>query len=393
MKNFGLILGAALAAIPNVSAHYFFPHFIADGNFTEYFEYVREDTQGYMPFKGGYSSDDFRCNTGSQDYASKTGVYKVKAGDTIGFGTDFNALIQHPGPLQVYMSKAPGDVREYDGSGDWFKIYELGPESFSSDGITWGVTDVGNFTFELPKEVPSGHYLVRIEHIALHGAGEWGGAEFYFNCAQIEVESDSSATPYPLVQIPGVYDGYEPGILFYMYRDYIVNYTMPGPRPFPGAALPNITASGLSVAPTDTPWTATAVTRFPSSVAAIKSSSVSSHAYKTSSGFASTSTPLVRVASSMPPQMTEAPVSVSPTGPASSLNSDAVSSVDLTSNPDTTDGDSTDEACGATETVTVHTTVTVSPGVSEPADSCTAATLTTTTTTTTTVIAESTDKA
>lgn len=30
-----------------------------------------------MPFTGGYSSDDFRCNTGSQQYASKTGVYKV----------------------------------------------------------------------------------------------------------------------------------------------------------------------------------------------------------------------------------------------------------------------------------------------------------------------------
>lgn len=171
-------------------------------------------------------------------------MYNVKAGDTIGFGTDFNSLIQHPGPLQVYMSKAPGDVREYDGSGDWFKIYELGPEKFSSDGIEWGATDIGSFTFELPKEIPSGQYLVRIEHIALHGAGDWGQAEFYFNCAQIKVESDSSAIPGPTVKIPGVYDGYEPGILFYMYRPWIVNYTMPGPRPFPDAAAPNVAASG-----------------------------------------------------------------------------------------------------------------------------------------------------
>ncbi|OQE01969.1 hypothetical protein PENSOL_c003G07907 [Penicillium solitum] len=112
------VLLVALAAIPNVSAHYFFPHFIANGNFTGYYEYVREDTQNHMPMKGQYSSNDFRCNTGSQDFASKTGVYKVKAGNEIGFGTDFNALIQHPGPLQVYMSKATGDFRDYDGSGD-----------------------------------------------------------------------------------------------------------------------------------------------------------------------------------------------------------------------------------------------------------------------------------
>ncbi|KAJ5975508.1 hypothetical protein N7481_009215 [Penicillium waksmanii] len=38
--------------------------------------------------------------------------------------TDFNILIQHPGPILAYMSKAPGDVREYDGSEDWFKNAE-----------------------------------------------------------------------------------------------------------------------------------------------------------------------------------------------------------------------------------------------------------------------------
>ncbi|RAH70525.1 lignocellulolytic auxiliary activity family 9 protein, partial [Aspergillus aculeatinus CBS 121060] len=223
---------ALALALPGVSAHYFFPHFIADGNFTGYWEYVREDTQGYMPYKGNYDSTDLRCNVGSQDFAAQTNVYKVKAGEEIGFGTDFNALIGHPGPMQVYLSQAPvgTDIRAYDGSGDWFKIYELGPKSFGSQGIEWGVTDVGNFTFTLPKETPAGQYLVRIEHIALHGAGDYGGAEFYFNCAQIEVESDSVAVPGPLVRIPGVYTGYEPGILFYMYRPYWTNYTMPGPR-------------------------------------------------------------------------------------------------------------------------------------------------------------------
>lgn len=259
MKNIG-IFALAAGSLPTISAHYFFPHLIVNNNFTGYFEYVREDTQGYMPFKDGYDSTDLRCNVGSEGFANQTGVYKVKAGDELGFGTDFNALIQHPGPMQVYMSKAPGDVREYDGSGDWFKIWELGPQQFSSDGITWGVTDIGNFTFTLPEETPAGQYLLRIEHIGVHGAGEYGGAEFFFNCAQIEVESDSTAVPSPVVQIPGLYTGYEPGIEFYMYRNYIVNYTMPGPAPWPNAVDANITASGVSVAPTDATWTLPAVT-------------------------------------------------------------------------------------------------------------------------------------
>ena len=104
-----LALALSLASIPGAFSHYFFPYFIDNGNVTDYYEYVREDTQGYMPWKGNYESDDFRCNTDSFQYASQTDVYKAKAGDTIGFGTDFGAQIEHPGPMQVYLSKhAPG---------------------------------------------------------------------------------------------------------------------------------------------------------------------------------------------------------------------------------------------------------------------------------------------
>lgn len=316
-------------------------------------------------------------------------MYNVKAGDTIGFGTDFNSLIQHPGPLQVYISKAPGDVREYDGSGDWFKIYELGPEKFSSDGIEWGATDIGNFTFELPKEIPSGQYLVRIEHIALHGAGDWGQAEFYFNCAQIEVESDSSAIPGPTVKIPGVYDGYEPGILFYMYRPWIVNYTMPGPRPFPDAAAPNVTASGVSIAPNATPWTLPAVTNFPSSASVTQSSTVRSSVMNSASVV--TSTPLAHKASSfvsVSSHSTESLKNVATASFTPNLGSEPVQAKYSDASASTvipaTSSDS-DEPCGIPKTVTVHETVTVSSTSEEP--TCVAPTLTTTITTTTTVAA------
>jgi len=64
-----------------------------------------------------------------------------------------------------------------------------------------------SITFTLPKSIPNGQYLVRIEHIALHSAGSFGGAQTYISCSQINVTGGGSGTPGPLVSIPGVYTG------------------------------------------------------------------------------------------------------------------------------------------------------------------------------------------
>lgn len=51
---------------------------------------------------------------------AKTSTYSVSPGDNVGFTV--NAAISHPGPLSVWMSKAPDGTaaNEYDGSGDWY---------------------------------------------------------------------------------------------------------------------------------------------------------------------------------------------------------------------------------------------------------------------------------
>jgi hypothetical protein len=67
--------------------------------------------------------------------------------------------------------------------------------------------------FSIPQSVPSGQYLLRIEHIALHNAAIYQGAQFHVACAQINVVGGGNGTPGPKVAIPGVYTGYEPGIL------------------------------------------------------------------------------------------------------------------------------------------------------------------------------------
>lgn len=78
---------------------------------------------------------------------------------------------------------------------------------------------------------------MRAEHIALHGAGSFGGAQFYIGCAQLAVSGPASVSPSSTVKIPGVYDGNEPGILINIYWPIPTNYTAPGPVTWPNACI------------------------------------------------------------------------------------------------------------------------------------------------------------
>ena len=67
--------------------------------------------------------------------------------------------------------------------------------------------------FAIPKSVPSGKYLVRVESIALHQAQSQGGAQIYLSCVQVEVTDGGSGSPGPLVAIPGAYRASDQGLL------------------------------------------------------------------------------------------------------------------------------------------------------------------------------------
>lgn len=69
----------------------------------------------------------------------------------------------------------------------------------------------------VPKSLPSGDYLLRIEHIALHQASRAGGAQFYISCAQVKVTGGGSGSPAPLVSFPGAYKASDPGIMVNIY--------------------------------------------------------------------------------------------------------------------------------------------------------------------------------
>lgn len=231
---------AGIAAFATTAfAHYNFEALIVNDNVTSAYEYVRQTTNSNSPVTD-VTSQDFVCNQGGSDadIMSQTSTYSVQAGDTVGFTVNVN--IGHPGPLNVYMSKAPTGTtaQDYKGAGDWFKVYALTTSDITDEGLQWA-TYVGggitNFTFTLPEDLESGEYLMRAEHIALHGASTKGGAQFYIGCAQLKVEGSGSGTPTDTVSIPGVYDGTEPGIVINIYYPVPTNYTNPGPSTWPNS--------------------------------------------------------------------------------------------------------------------------------------------------------------
>ena len=96
-----------------------------------------------------------------------------------------------------YLSKAPGSVKDYDGSGGWFKVKDWGPS-----GGQWAMQST--YSFNIPSCVPAGEYLVRIQSLGIHNPWPAGIPQFYVGCAQVKVTGGGSANP-PTVKIPGVF--------------------------------------------------------------------------------------------------------------------------------------------------------------------------------------------
>lgn len=89
----------------------------------------------------------------------------------------------HFGPVMVYMSKVDDATTAAGSDGSWFKVDEFGYDAGSK---TWGTDTLnkncGKRTFKIPSKIPAGDYLIRAEAIALHSAGQSGGAQFYVSC-------------------------------------------------------------------------------------------------------------------------------------------------------------------------------------------------------------------
>lgn len=222
-----LLAAAAIAQI--ASAHYFFELLVIDGVESKPYEFVRENTRAikYNPTKWKNPLDnitpddtDFRCNKGAFASAGRTGVAEVKPGTKLAMKLGVGATMKHPGPGHVHMSLAKGSVKEYEGDGDWFLIKQVGLCTKGDiKGDAWCTWDKNSIEFDIPIGTPPGEYLVRSQHVGVHGAHD-GQAEFYYGCAQIKVTGDGTGVPGPMIKFPGGYKKTDPSWNFSVWGGY-----------------------------------------------------------------------------------------------------------------------------------------------------------------------------
>ncbi|CCA67656.1 related to cel1 protein precursor [Serendipita indica DSM 11827] len=164
----------------------------------------------------------------------------------------------HKGPIMAYLAKVDSALQTSVTGLKWFKIWEDGLGSDGKWAVDKLIANKGKVSFPVPSCIPPGNYFLRVELVALHGAGSYPGAQFYMECAQINITY--------------LVTGTDPGITISIYYPPVTNYIIPGPRPF--------TCGGSNTSVTPTSSTSSRVS---SSTSSSRSSSTSSRASTTSS--------------------------------------------------------------------------------------------------------------
>ncbi|KAF3940235.1 Endoglucanase-4 [Dactylella cylindrospora] len=247
MFRIGLLI-AFVASISGSYSHYVFNNLIYNDTTYPEWQYIRRpwNYDTYFPLFD-LNSTQMRCFTASN--YPRASILPVEAGDTVGFNV--GGRIIHQGPLLFYMAQAGLGTTAATtvGSGQsWFKIWETQPEVVDNE-LAWPLynlmvhakplltrakhlrLDASEVFVQIPPCLPSGDYLLRVEHIALHIAFDYGQAEFFGSCAQLRVSGSGSQVPSPKVAFPGAYKSTDPGILLDIHDDYPSDYEyiVPGP--------------------------------------------------------------------------------------------------------------------------------------------------------------------
>ncbi|KAK3904856.1 glycosyl hydrolase family 61-domain-containing protein [Staphylotrichum tortipilum] len=246
------------------------------------------------------TSDSMACNGAPNPTTPTSKVITVNAGDTVTAvwkymlsttGTAPNDIMDstHLGPTIAYLKKVNDAASDSGIGGGWFKIQEDG----FNNGV-WGTSKVingqGKHAIKIPDCIAPGQYLLRAEMIALHGAGNYPGAQFYMECAQLNIVGGSGTKTPSTVSFPGAYSGTDPGVKISIYYPPVTNYIIPGPPVFSCSGSNNGgSSSSSSAAPSST-------TVKPSSTSStsVKPSSTSSAPVSTSSAPSGGCTPVAQ---------------------------------------------------------------------------------------------------
>jgi len=260
--------------ISGVSAHAIFQEFYVNGVDQGHEVGIRvPDYDGPI---SDVTSNDIICNGGINPYHSPISqtIITVPAGSPVTIewhhtlaGADPSDSqdpidASHKGPIMAYLAKVDNALTSTVTGLKWFKIYEDGYNPATGKwAVDTMIANKGKVTFNMPSCIAPGNYLLRGELIALHAASSYPGAQFYMECAQINVTGGGSTSP-PTVSFPGAYSGTDPGIKIDIYYPTVTSYTIPGPTVFScgGGSGPAPTTASIKPAPTTTASTTTAPT-------------------------------------------------------------------------------------------------------------------------------------
>ena len=138
----------------------------------------------------------------------------------------------HKGPMLDYLAPCNGPCSEVAKESLRFtKIDEAGLISGSNPGH-WASDDMiaAGFSWRttIPNSLAAGNYVLRHETIALHSAGQQGGAQAYPQCINLKVTGGGSNALSGGTVGTSLYTPTDPGILIDIYRS-LDGYDIPGP--------------------------------------------------------------------------------------------------------------------------------------------------------------------
>ncbi|KAF8148039.1 glycosyl hydrolase family 61-domain-containing protein [Crassisporium funariophilum] len=254
------ILSLALASVAN--AHSIFQKVSVNGADQGQLKGVRAPDSDYPIMNVG--DGNFACNTGIT-HKDNT-IINIPAGARVGAwwghviggaqgsnDPDNPIAASHKGPIIVYLAKVSDAASTGTTGLQWFKIAEDGLDSSGKWGVDRMISNGGWAYFNLPSCVANGNYLMRVELIALHSASTAGQAQFYMECAQINVTGGGSNSGANFVSFPGAYTANHPGITISIYDSKGVPNNGGRPYSIPGPAVLSCSGSGGgSPAPTTT---------------------------------------------------------------------------------------------------------------------------------------------
>jgi cellulase len=243
-----IILGIIAATASTVAAHGYINQWtIANKTYTGYnpsiapwvsdqgtISWPAWNTDTGPVYSSHVNSTDIICSINATN--AKIDALPIAAGSTIKLRwTPFAE--SHHGPIFTYLAACNGDCAAVDKTQlKWFKIAEVGQISLGAGGGTAGVwaldqllANGGVWSVAIPSSIAAGNYVIRNEILALHSAYDVGGAQFYPQCANIQITGSGSVVPSGIVGT-SLYNKNDPGVHYGIYNDETKPvYELPGP--------------------------------------------------------------------------------------------------------------------------------------------------------------------